>query len=57
MDDDTLMTPSEIVAYLRISHTTLERYLNAGMPCLRLPGRRRFIKADVLQWIQERNTK
>lgn len=51
MDDEAfdLLTPAEVLAMLRISRRTLERYIDRGeLPAFYLPGgHRRFKRSEV----------
>jgi len=45
-----LLTARELMAFLKISRSTLYRLLEAGMPCISYGRLRRFDREDVLDW-------
>jgi excisionase family DNA binding protein len=50
-----LMTAPEVMAFLRISQTTLKRWIAAGKITVSMVGgRQRFARADVLAQIEVR---
>jgi excisionase family DNA binding protein len=48
-----LLTSRELCTTLRISRTTLHRYILAGMPHLGHGRLRRFFSDDVLNWLAQ----
>lgn len=58
MNSDSLpemMKAPEVMAFLRISRTTLNRWIETGkLPLLKVGGRQRFDRNDVLAQIERR---
>jgi excisionase family DNA binding protein len=48
-----LLTPQELCTTLKISRTTLHRYILAGLPHLGRGRLRRFSSDDVLHWLAQ----
>jgi hypothetical protein len=50
-DDDSVMTQTEVAAWLKVKPRQVERL---GVPCMAL-GRKtvRYFRADVLAWLQQ----
>jgi len=54
-DEEPLLTRKEIAAYLKISLVTLHDWTkNRGLPYHRKRGGVRFLKSEVLGWLQGR---
>jgi excisionase family DNA binding protein len=49
-----MLTPAELAAELRTSERTIARMVADGCPSLLVGSRRRFDKAAVVAWAQER---
>jgi excisionase family DNA binding protein len=49
-----MLTPAELAAELRTSERTIARMVADGCPSLLVGSRRRFDRAAVLAWAQER---
>jgi predicted site-specific integrase-resolvase len=50
---DKLLTANEIIKELKISRSTLNRWLKQGLPVCRINGSMRFIDVDVMKWLRE----
>ena len=50
---ENLMTTQELMDYLKISRTTIDRWRKEGMPYLSLSKAIRFEREEVLKWIKE----
>jgi len=48
-----LFTFAEAQEYLRVSHQTLYKLMDQGLPSHKIGGKRMFLKEDLLQWIRE----
>jgi len=53
VDMENLMTTQELMDYLKISRTTIDRWRKEGMPYLSLSKAIRFEREEVLKWIKE----
>jgi predicted DNA-binding transcriptional regulator AlpA len=49
---EPLIKRKEVMALLGISRYTLNKYLAAGMPMVRITSHGRFVKCDVLDWVK-----
>jgi excisionase family DNA binding protein len=53
--DGALLTVPELANWLRLKPSTIYAWAEAGrLPCVRLGGRLRFVRGDVLRWIDAR---
>jgi excisionase family DNA binding protein len=50
---ESLMTVQELVDYLRVSRTTIDRWRREGMPYQKISRGVRFERESVLKWIRE----
>ncbi len=48
-----LFTFAEAQELLRVSHQTLYKLMDAGLPSHKIGTKRMFLKEDLLQWIKE----
>ena len=48
-----LFTFSEAQEFLRVSHQTLYKLMNEGLPSHKIGNKRMFLKEDLLKWIRE----
>ncbi len=48
-----LFTFSEAQEFLRISHQTLYKLMNKGLPSHKIGTKRMFLKEDLIKWINE----
>jgi excisionase family DNA binding protein len=48
------ISTKELMAFLRISRSTIYRLLDEGLPCLKVGGQNRFPKEEVIEWLKER---
>jgi excisionase family DNA binding protein len=55
----TTYTIKDVSKILRLSRVTISRFLKKPdfIPCFRIGGEVRFIKEDVLNWMDEQKTK
>ncbi|MFC1959034.1 helix-turn-helix domain-containing protein [Chloroflexota bacterium] len=44
---------SEAQEFLRVSHQTLYKLMNKGLPSHKISNKRMFLKEDLLKWIRE----
>jgi len=50
--DESILTMSEIKAYLRVSEPTIYRYIkNHGLPYRKIGKQKRFSKKDIDKWL------
>lgn len=53
--EESLLTVSEVAAWLRLRPSTVYSWAASGrIPCVRLGGRLRFARGDILRWIEAR---
>lgn len=48
-----LFTFAETQEFLRVSHQTLYKLMNEGLPSHKIGTKRMFLKEDLLKWIKE----
>ena len=48
-----LFTFSEAQEFLRISHQTVYKLMNEGLPSHKIGTKRMFLKEDLIKWINE----
>jgi excisionase family DNA binding protein len=48
-----LFTFAEAQEFLRVSHQTLYKLMNEGLPSHKIGTKRMFLKEDLLKWIKE----
>ncbi len=48
-----LFTFAEAQEFLRVSHQTIYKLVEEGLPSHRIGNKRMFLKDDLLKWIQE----
>lgn len=48
-----LFTFAEAQEFLRVSHQTLYKLINEGLPSHKIGTKRMFLKEDLLKWIEE----
>ena len=48
-----LFTFAETQEFLRVSHQTLYKLINEGLPSHKIGTKRMFLKEDLLKWIKE----
>lgn len=48
-----LYTFQEAQEFLRVSHTTLYKLINQGLPSHKIGNKRVFLKEDLIRWIIE----
>lgn len=52
---DDILTADEVADWLRFRPSTIYAWAASGkLPCVRLGGRIRFLRCDVLRWIEAR---
>ena len=53
LDPDTLATPSEVCAYLRVSRSTLDRLVKSGerLGQVKIGGQVRYRRKDLRKWL------
>ena len=52
--DDTLMTTSELMAFLNLSRTKIWTMIqNENLPAFKFGGDYRFRKSEILKWMEE----
>lgn len=49
--EPSLMTKRECAEYLRVSVSSVDRYIKEGLPCRKVGGQPRFVKDDVDEWL------
>ena len=55
--DDTLMTTSELMAFLNLSRTKIWTLIrNDGLPAFKFGGDYRFRKSEILKWMERYRT-
>ena len=55
--DDTLMTTSELMAFLNLSRTKIWTLIrNDGLPAFKFGGDYRFRKSEILKWMEQYRT-
>ena len=56
---ESLMTPAEVAAYLNVKPQTLRYWASndKGPPYLWLEGQRRYDRAQLLAWLEERKVR
>ena len=55
--DETLMTTTEVMAFLNLSRTKIWTMIqNDGLPAFKFGGDYRFRKSEVLQWMEQYRT-
>ncbi len=50
--EHVLLTFSEAQEFLRISHQTLYKLMNEGLPSHKIGSKRMFFKNDLLKWVK-----
>lgn len=48
-----LFTFSETQEFLRVSHQTVYKLMNEGLPSHKIGTKRMFLKEDLIKWINE----
>ena len=48
-----LFTFSETQEFLRVSHQTIYKLMNEGLPSHKIGTKRMFLKEDLIKWINE----
>ena len=48
-----LLTFAEAQEFLRVSHQTLYKLMEQGLPSHKIGSKRMFLKEDLLKWISE----
>ena len=48
-----LFTFSEAQEFLRVSHQTIYKLMNEGLPSHKIGTKRMFLKEDLIKWINE----
>ncbi len=48
-----LFTFSEAQEFLRVSHQTIYKLMNEGLPSHKIGAKRMFLKEDLIKWIKE----
>lgn len=48
-----LFTFSESQEFLRVSHQTVYKLMNEGLPSHKIGAKRMFLKEDLIKWINE----
>ncbi len=48
-----LFTFSEAQEFLRVSHQTIYKLMNEGLPSHKIGAKRMFMKEDLIKWINE----
>ena len=48
-----LFTFSEAQQFLRVSHQTLYKLMDEGLPSHKIRAKRMFLKEDLIKWINE----
>ncbi len=51
--EPVLLTFAEAQELLRVSHQTLYKLMEQGLPSHKICSKRMFMKEDLLKWIQE----
>ena len=51
---EEFLTKQELAEVLKISETSITRYINKGMPHIRVGKKVRFQLTEVLNWFKER---
>jgi len=52
--DETLMTTTELMAYLNLSRTKIWTMIqNEGLPAFKFGGDYRFRKSEILKWMEQ----
>ena len=51
--DRILFTFAEAQELLRVSHQTLYKLIDQGLPSHKIGNKRMFLKEDLLKWIEE----
>jgi excisionase family DNA binding protein len=54
-DLENYLTMDDLMKYLKVSRVSITRYINKGMPSVKLGGLRRFKVSEVENWL--RNSK
>jgi excisionase family DNA binding protein len=52
---ENYLTMDELMKYLKVSRVSITRYMNKGMPSVKLGGLRRFKISEIENWL--RNSK
>ena len=51
--EQVLFTFAEAQEFLRVSHQTIYKLMEQGLPSHKIGTKRMFLKADLIKWIQE----
>ena len=55
IQEETLLTVTELASWLRLKPKTVYAWAATGkLPCVRIGNRIRFLKRDILRWIEAR---
>lgn len=49
---ENYLTAEELMRYLKVSRVSITRYINKGMPSVKLGGLRRFKLSEVEKWLK-----
>jgi predicted DNA-binding transcriptional regulator AlpA len=52
-----LVTSAELCKALKLTRTSIDRYRQKGMPCVKIGVNVRFDQSKVLEWIEANQTK
>ncbi len=54
-DDTVILTVQELAQWLRVQPSTIYSWVETGrLPCIRIVGRLRFSRGDILRWLEAR---
>lgn len=51
--EQVLFTFAEAQEFLRVSHQTIYKLMEQGLPSHKIGTKRMFLKADLIKWIEE----
>ncbi len=51
--EQVLFTFAEAQEFLRVSHQTIYKLMEQGLPSHKIGNKRMFLKADLIKWIEE----
>ncbi len=55
LQSDNTMTIDEVASFMKVSTGTIRSYLKKGMPHFQSGQVIRFLRADVISWMRQRN--
>src|SRR4051794_32113713 len=53
MEQQEVLTQDDVAALLRVERHHIAKLIKRGLPCVRIGSMRRFLRKDVMAWLQD----